>query len=129
MGFKSLIEKQVQGAFKILGSDSDGLAPAQTYVSVNQGAETYDPVTRKVTKAQTTHIGIPMTLVRFSIQDMNAEVKPQTDRKALIAALDLPVIPNEQDIIITTDGTRHTVHKLMSDPASALHILHIRRTS
>lgn len=127
MGFKSLIARQVQGAFKIMGTDADGLAPAQTYISVDQGSETYDPVTRKVTKTKVTYTGIPMTLVRFSIEDMNAEVKPQTDRKALIPALDLPVVPNEQDVIQLSDGTSHTVFKLLSDPTSSLHILHIRR--
>lgn len=126
MGFKSLIAKQVQGAFKILGSDADGLAPMQTYISIDQTGESYDPVTRTVTKQMTTYTDISMTLVRFSIDDMNSEVKPQTDRKALIASLNLPVVPNEQDQIIA-DGATYTVQKLLSDPSSSLYILHIRR--
>lgn len=129
MGFKSLIAKQVQNAFKILGTDEDGLAPVQTYVSVNQGAEAYDPVTRKVTKEKLAYAGIPMTLVRFSIEDMNADVKPKTDRKALIPALDLPCIPNEQDLVLLSTGETYTVHKVMSDPTASLHILQVRRTS
>jgi hypothetical protein len=129
MGFKSLIAKQVQGAFKIVGSDADGLAPLCTYTSVDQSATAYDTTTRRVTKVVTSYDGIPVILVRFSIEDMNSEIKPQTDRKALIASLNLPCVPNEQDIITTGDGSTYAVHKILSDPADALLILHIRRTA
>lgn len=127
MGFKSLIAKQVQGAMKILGTDQDGLATAQTYVSVDQTGTIYDPITRTSTQATTTHLNIPMALVRFKIEEMDEKVRPASDRRALIAALDLPgVIPNEQDRILLADGGVHVVQRILSDPASALHILHVR---
>lgn len=125
MGFKSLIEKQVQGAMRILGTDADGLARRQNYVSVTDGV--YDPATRSVTSTETVHRDIPMAMVRFSIDDMDEEVRPQTDRVALIAALDLPVTPNENDKITAYDGVVYTVKRLMSDPADALYKIHIRR--
>lgn len=126
MGFKSLIAAQVKGAFKILGSDVDGLAPLHTYISVNGAVDVYDPITRTVIETSTTYLNISMLLVRFSIEDMNSEVKPQTDRKALIASLNLPVIPGEKDRI-EIGGVVYTVHKVLSDPSDSLHILHIRR--
>lgn len=135
MGFKSLIAKQVQGAMKILGTDDDGLAGKHMYYSKNAENETYDPVTRRVTQDEDVYDDIPMTFVRFQINDMPSDVKPKTDRRALIAALDLPVVPTEQDEIEIRTGNRnspmrtgpvYTVMKVLSDPADALHILHVR---
>lgn len=125
MGFKSLIEKQVQGAMKTLGTGPDGLARTRTYLSVAEGV--YDPSTQRVTSTEVEYTGIPMSLVRFSIKDMDEEVRPQTDRVALIAALDLTVTPDENDKIRDNDGIVYTVKRVMSDPADALYKLHIRR--
>lgn len=126
MGLKSLIAGQVQGAMKILGTDEDGLAAKRTYVSVDPNGGTYNYDTRTTEPAETQHAGIPMTFVRFQIDDMDAEVKPQTDRRALIAALDLPVEPNEQDYIL--DGTQKwNVRRILSDPSQGLYILHVRK--
>jgi hypothetical protein len=125
MGFKSLIEKQVQGAMRILGNDDDGLARRQNYTSVTDGV--YDPATRAVTTTEVVYRAVPMAMVRFSIDDMDEEVRPQTDRVALIASLDLPVTPNENDKITAYDGNVYTVKRIMSDPADALYKLHVRR--
>ncbi|QJA42945.1 hypothetical protein [Phaeobacter phage MD18] len=125
MGFKSLIEKQVQGAMRILGTDDDGLARSQTYIAV--GEATYDAATRRAIAAEVEHEGVPMALVRFSIKDMDEEVRPKTDRVALISTLDLPGPPSENDKIKTHDGIEYTVMRIMSDPADALSKLHIRR--
>lgn len=125
MGYKSLIEKQVQGAMKILGTDPDGLARTQTYVSVTTGV--YDPATRTVTSVELDFPDVPMALVRFQIKDMDEEVRPKTDRVALIASLDLNVDPKESDKIKTSDGQVYTVVRLLTDPAEALYKIHIRR--
>lgn len=124
MGFKSLISKQVQGAMKILGTDADGLASKQTYISVSNGV--YDAETRTVSTTKDSYTGIPMALVRFQINDMDEEVRPQTDRVALIASLDLPVTPDENDKIQTSNGDVYTVMRLLSDPADAMYKVHIR---
>lgn len=125
MGLKSLIEGQVQNAMKILGTDEDGLARAQTFVSVTEGE--YDATTRRVSAAQVEYPGIPMALVRFKITDMDETVRPTTDRIALIAALDMPVPADENDKIKMHDGTFHNVMRILSDPADALIKLHVRR--
>ena len=127
MGFKSLLATQVKNAMNILGTDSDGLAIPQTYISTDAGGSVYNTATREVVPSETRHAGVPMALVRFKIDDMDAEVKPQTDRRALIASLDLPVTPTEQDRVELDDGTTWTVMRLLSDPSSALYIVHLRR--
>lgn len=124
MGFKSLIAKQVQGAMKILGTDQDGLAQKRVFVSLAKGV--YDPVERRVVSVKTEYPGVPMTLVRFKLDDMDEEVRPTTDRVALIASLDLPVNPDENDKVEDVDGTVYTVKRILSDPADALYRLHIR---
>ncbi|UVD36473.1 hypothetical protein RCXUPER_55 [Rhodobacter phage RcXuper] len=126
MGFKSLIAKQVQGAMRILGTDADGLARPHTLVSVDPDG-TYDFDSREMTHAETAYPDIPMSMVRFKIDDMDAEVRPKTDRRALVASLDIPVVPTEKDYVLDPDGTRWTVVRLLSDPADALVILHLRR--
>lgn len=127
MGYKSLIQKSVQGAFKALGTDPDGLASKQTYISV--GAGTYDPATRRVTNVEIPHAGIPMVLTGFKLEDKPDDFKPRTDLKALIATADLPVSPTEDDKVQTADGAVYTVMAVMSDPANALQKLHLRRTT
>jgi hypothetical protein len=126
MGYRSLIAKQVQGAMKILGTDSDGLATKQTYVSVAENAGVYDPVTRTVTTSETVQAGVPMVLVRFKVDDMDDQVRPKTDRRALIAALDLNITPSPQDYITLVSGENYAVVRLLSDPSDSLHILHVR---
>ena len=124
MGFKSLIASQVQGAMKILGTDEDGLASRQTYISLADA--TYDPATRRVTASETRYEGVPMMLARFSIDDMGEDVRPKTDRKALIASLDLPVAPDEDDKIELSNGIVYTIKKILKDPSEGLCILHVR---
>lgn len=126
MGFKSLIEKQVKGAMQILGTDSDGLARPHTLISIDVNG-VYDYDTREAVYDETVYPNIPMVMVRFKIDDMDAEVRPKTDRRALIARLDIPVEPTEKDEVLDPDGTRWTVVRLLSDPASALVILHLRQ--
>lgn len=126
MGMKSLIAKQIQSGMKILGTDDDGLYGKHTYIEVGEGS--YDPETRRVSAVETHHANVPMTLVRFSIDDMDEDVRPKTDRKALIAALDLPsgVDPDGEDKIELRNGVTYTVQKVMKDPSEGLCILHIR---
>lgn len=126
MGFKSLIAAQVQGAMRILGTDSDGLARMHTLVSVDPEG-TYDYDLRQIVHTETTYAGIPMSMVRFKIDDMDAEVRPKTDRRALVASMDIPVTPTEKDYVTDPDGTRWNVVRLLSDPAAALVILHLRK--
>lgn len=124
MGFKSLLEQQVQGVMSILGQE-DGLAPFCTYVQ--KGARAYDTVTRTYSTADTPYADVPMVLAKFSVEEMDDEVVSATDLKAIIAALDLPVVPVTQDQIITDAGVTYNVERLMGVPGDSLYILHVRK--
>lgn len=128
MGFKSLLIDQVAGAFEILGTDADGLAPKHTYVSVDLNASTYDPTTGRVTRSDTTHPDIPMVLAKFRINEMDQQIVVATDLKALIAAKNLAATPKVQDRIHLSDGRNFMVERVLGVPGDSLHILHIRRT-
>ncbi len=124
MGFKTLIAKQVQGAMKVLGTGEDGLAGKHTYIDVQEG--TYNPTTRRVSAVEERHDAVPMMLARFSIDDMDDDVRPTTDRKALIAQLDLPVDPKGEDKIELSNGVIYNVRRVLKDPSEGLCVLHIR---
>jgi hypothetical protein len=123
--FKSLLEEQVQNAFKIMGQ-VDGLAPNQTFVE--SSTSTYDTSTRTYTSGGISHTDVPMVLARFTVDERDDEVIVTTDFKALIAALDLPVAPKIDDHILTAAGDNYMVVRLLGVPGESLHILHIRKT-
>lgn len=134
MGFKSLLDNQVQGLMKTLGQD-DGLAPRHTYVQ-NTG-NTYDPVLMTNTPSEVSYTDVPMVMARFKIEEVDNVKVVATDLKAIIAALDLVVQPAEEDIIvIATDGsvagpvgTRYQVKGIMGVPGNSVHIVQIRKTT
>jgi hypothetical protein len=134
MGFKSLLENQVQGLMKTLGQD-DGLAPYQTYSQVTDSG--YDAVSMTNGATEVAHPDVPMVMARFKIDEVDGSKVVATDLKTIIAALDLPVTPAEEDIIViqTEDsvagpvGTRFQVKGIMGVPGNSVHILQIRKTS
>jgi hypothetical protein len=127
MGYKSMIAAQVQNAFRILGQQ-DGLAPAHDYVSAQTGGGSYNPATGKMASRLTVYPNVPMILTRFQIAEMDDQIVPVTDRKVLIAALDLAVVPKVQDMIYLKDGDTYMVERVMSVPGDSLYILHTRKT-
>lgn len=125
MGLKSLINSAVQSAINTTLGGADGLSKPVIYVRTGDMA--YDPETRKNSRVNSPYNGIVTLFVRFQIEDMKPDIKPSTDMKALIPALNLPFIPKEDDKLIDTDGTTWAVRKLLSDPSASLHSLHIRK--
>lgn len=124
MGFKSLLDVQVQGLMKILGQD-DGLAPFGTYLET--GARTYNTTTRTYSTADTPHANIPMVFAKFTVDESDDQVVTATDQKILIAALDLPIQPKTQDKITDSGGDTHNVERLLGVPGGSLHVLHVRK--
>lgn len=124
--FKSLLEGQVQNVFKILGQ-VDGLAPNQTFVGASDG-QTYNTATRTYTTAEVDYPAVPMVLARFKAEEIDEEVVVTTDLKALIAALDLPVVPQMGDKIRTQANEVYNVERIMGVPGDSLYILHVRLT-
>lgn len=128
MGFKSLLETQVQKAMDILGQ-TDGLAPEQSYISVNRGGTTYDPDTGMVTEASTQYDNIPMVLARYTSDEIDGSLIVVGDQKAIIAALDLPVTPDVDDKILMSDGRVFMVMKVGGVPGESTWILQVRETA
>jgi len=124
MGFKSLLQQQVQGVMDILGQD-DGLAPNCVYVQ--KGSRAYDTSTRTYSSVDTSYPDVPAVLAKFSIEEMDDEVISATDLKVIIAALDLPVLPKTQDQVVTDTGETYNVERLMGVPGDSLYILHVRK--
>lgn len=126
MGFKSLLEGQVQNVFNILGQ-VDGLAPNQIYVG-DSGGQTYNTATRTYTSSEVDYPDVPMVLARFTSEEIDAEVVVTTDLKALIPALSLPVAPQHGDKIRTQANETYNVERIMGVPGDSLYILHVRLT-
>lgn len=134
MGFKSLLDNQVQGLMKTLGQD-DGLAPNHTYNQVTANA--YDPATMTNGATEVSYADVPMVMARFKIEEIDGDVVVATDLKAIIAALDLAVQPAENDIIVIQTagtvagpvGTRYQVKGIMGVPGNSVHIVQIRKTT
>ncbi len=125
MGFKSLIDGLVASAMPILGTDADGLAPPGTY-AVHEG-EVYNTTTRANVITRRLIEAVPMVRARLAPSETPDGVVMMTDRKFLIAALDLPgVTPKVQDQIIDADGT-YDVKRLMTPPGSSLWVIHARK--
>lgn len=127
MGFKSLLEQQVQGAMAILGQ-VDGLAPEISYVE--KGARAYNATTRTYTSVDTTHTGVPAVMSKFKVDEQDEKVVSSTDFKCIVAALDLSVTPKSQDQIVVASGIAagtYNVERLMGVPGDSLYILHVRK--
>ena len=123
--FESLLKTQVQNVMSILGQE-DGLAPAHTYVRV--GSSTYDPATGSVSNAVVRYDDIPMVLARYESDEIDGDHIVVTDQKAIIAALDLPVVPRVQDRIELTDGRTFMVMGFKGVPGNSVWVIQIRET-
>ena len=126
MGYKSLIDKQVQNAIKLLGTDSDGLADIISYVQ--HTGETYDPVSGSPTPTVTTTTGVECVFTNFTVEEKDDEVNVLTDQKCLIPSLNIPGIePDENDEVTDSAGATWNVRRVMSPPGSSLFKLHVRK--
>jgi len=123
--FETLLKNQVQGVMDILGQE-DGLAPEHTYVRTDTSA--YDPATGTVNNTETTYADIPMVLARYKSEEMDGEKIVVNDQKAIVAALDLPVIPRVQDRIVLSDGRNFMVMDFKGVPGDSVWIIQIRET-
>lgn len=126
--FESLLKTQVQNAMGLLGQ-TDGLAPAHTYVRVDTSGTTYDASTGTVTESSTSYPDIPMVLARYKTEEIDDDKIVVTDQKAVIAALDLPVsTPQVQDKIVLSDGRVFMVMDYKGVPGESVWIIQIRET-
>lgn len=128
MGYKTDVAGYVQLAMQMLGQD-DGLAPAHTYVSVDVGSSTYDPVTRTVTRVDVDYTSVPMVLAGLTDDEAADGTMPAVvTMKILIAANDLGAEPKLQDRVHLVNGIKYLVEKIKGVPGDGLHILFVSQT-
>ena len=120
MGLKDLVANAVKGAI----AATDDLADTVTFIK--HGGNTYDPETGTNVEGTTSYPGIKAVMPRFSADEKDDQVIMLTDSKCLIAALDLPVVPDTNDELISPKG-KWDVIRLMGVPGDSLYILHVRK--
>lgn len=112
---------------KTLGQD-DGLAPTHSYVEVDRSGSSYDPATGGVTEVSAQYDDIPMVLARYGSDEIDGDLIVVNDQKAIIAALDLPVIPQVHDKVVQSDGRVFMVMGVGGVPGESVWILQVRET-
>jgi hypothetical protein len=65
---------------------------------------------------------------KFEVTTTDKTVELKTDQKLLFPAADLPIVPKAGDWLVDENNATWEVQKLMTDPAFALRILHVRST-
>lgn len=120
---KAMIQGQVKNAMAML--KRMGLGEVLTYYHVTTPA--YDPTTGVVTDNATVYSGISAVLPGFSLEEKDDSVVVLTDRKALIAYIDMPIEPTDRDYFTTADGTKWEVKRSLGVPGDSLLKLHVRR--
>lgn len=123
MALKDTIQAQVRNAMSILGGME--LTSVITYFQVT--APSYDPATGVITPGATSTPGVKAVLASFSLNEKDGAIVVVTDRKAIIAYLDLPIAPAENDYFTTADSVRWEVKRVLGVPGDSVHILHVRR--
>lgn len=118
MVFNALVASLVQSAFQII----DDLAVPITYLS--NTSVTYDPNSGTVTPNQTTYT-LQGVLSKFDIKEVDNKIVLTTDVKLLIAGLDLPVDPRENDQV-TANGRQWKVVRVMGVPGDSFWKIQIR---
>jgi len=119
MGMKEDIQTFVKDGLLTLGN----LQSTVTYYA--SGTPSYNATTGAVTVSQTAY-SILATLVRYRKEEIDGDAIRVEDKKALIAALNLPVTPTLNDTLVDGANTWIVVGANI-DPAGALWILQLRR--
>lgn len=121
--FKALIQGLVVDAIDIL----DDLNKTFTYRQYL--GQVYDPVSGQnvVTFNDIENVKAPFT--KFKMDEVDNEVNTLTDTKAVVPALSLPGVtePSENDVIITSEGERWNVRRLLGVPGESVFLIHVRR--
>ncbi|UTC29875.1 hypothetical protein BAJUN_02690 [Bajunvirus bajun] len=125
MSMRAMIGRQVQNAFRQLGD----IPVACDYVHLT-GGETRD-IEAGVTTPNTVTYAVPLVVkAKFVEKEIDKHVDVSTDMKMLMPRLDLNkavVDPRTSDKIIEKkNGRLWEVVRLLSDPADACLIFHVR---
>jgi len=121
MSLRNLVRQQVANGFKAFG---DIPRPADYY-----------QMTGEVTRDLVAGTSVPVTnhyplkgviFAKFEEKENDKDVSRLTDEKAIFPALYLPITPSTSDTIVDENGVVWEVVDRLSDPASAVVVLHMR---
>lgn len=122
MGLRDTLQKAAQAVIAATGDI------AETSVYLAFGSSTYNASAGSAVVAMATTESVPVIFDVFHFREIDGEAIQPGDRKAIIAALDLPgVSPSVRDQIRLSNGEVWRVHSTESDPAGAHYMLHVRR--
>lgn len=122
MGFKDLVDTQVSNALKIVGD----LANVVTLVKRSPGV--YDPDIGESTPVTVSYPGITCAMPGFSAEEKDTDIIILTDKKGLIARLDLPDgVEIEKNDEIHQGSVKWDVRRVLSVPGDSLYKLHLRK--
>jgi hypothetical protein len=122
MSFKRLIETSVSNALKIVGD------LALVVSIIKKGPPVYNPDTGTTTPTTTELPGIRCLMPGFSVEEKDSEVVILTDKKGLIARLDLPEgFEIEKNDEIHAGAEKWDVRRILSVPGDSLYKLHLRK--
>lgn len=123
MALSQDIQGIVQNTLKMLLDF--GLGKKITYTQVSNIS--YDPLTGNTTPITQVHSNVVSVLLTFSAEEKTEDVVVITDRKALIAYKDLPIVISNNDYFIDPDGARWEIKKNLGFPGDPVHKLHVRK--
>lgn len=121
MSLRTTVKKAVKSGMQALGD----IRESATYGGISTVA--YDPNTGTMVQTGSGGGVVPMVFSSFSFMEIDGLAVLTDDRKAIIATLDLDLVPTLNDTITRTDGTTWNVIGIKTDPAGAAWVLHIRR--
>lgn len=123
MALRGFLQLQVQSAFKQL----QDIPRPFTYIQ-RGGTPVRDVVTGKTAYPETTRTIPRVVPARFKENEVDTTVNVATDQKLLFPRLDLDrtIIPRSSDKMIDEHGFVWEVQRLLSDPADAVVIVHVR---
>ncbi len=121
MSLRATVQKAVRTGLKAM----DDIQESATYGGVT--TTVYDPATGTMVSTPGGGGIVKMVFTSFSFMEIDGQAVLANDRKAIIASLDLDVVPTLNDSITRADGTVWNVIGIKTDPAGAAWVLQIRR--
>lgn len=124
MGLKSAIQKAAQAAVKATGD----IPTVCDYWQIEEGAS-YTPYDGKVVHRGVKSASVSFIFTDFSQNDVDGDKVRSDDKQAMVPSLNLNCTPETDDRLHESDTVQWIVLKVDIDPADALWVLHIRRTT
>jgi hypothetical protein len=105
-----------------------GDIPEQVTYRSQSGTPTRDLDAGTSTLAHTDYVLKQVIICKFSIKEADRDITLLKDEKVIILSDDLPVTPNDADLIIDRTGRTWQVIQQMRDPAGVIQVLRVRTT-